>query len=163
MKVSKASLAGAEIVLAAFDNWRIILLPAVVGFCDFLLRRHTRFIRVLSRDGGITQSQREAQFTAATRTLARAAELFHLVAADPGPAGGTNDCDHGEVRRAVTPLPLLPGDAVESAATAATSRLQPRSFTADPVRIGHGREGDRRRGNAGEHGGVHGVDSFPAG
>jgi hypothetical protein len=87
-------------VLAASDNWRIILPPAVVGFCDFLLRRHTRFIRVLSRDGGTTQSQREAQFTAATRTLTRQAELFNLVAAESGPAGGTNDCDHGGVKRA---------------------------------------------------------------
>jgi hypothetical protein len=87
-------------VLAASDNWRIILSPAVVGFCDFLLRRHTRFIRVLSRDGGTSQSQRKAQFTAATSTLARAAEVFNFVAAEPGPAVGTNDCDHGGVRRA---------------------------------------------------------------
>ena len=36
--------------------------------------------------------------TTATHTLTRAAEVFNLVAAEPGPDGGINDCDHGEVR-----------------------------------------------------------------
>ena len=39
----------------------------------------------------------------------------------------------------------------------------PRGFPTDPVRVGHGREGDGGRGDAGEHGGVHRVYSLPAG